>query len=125
MTWSTLERDVLEAFDKANLDLINYDLNNLDNNFGYLFLTPPFLVYDVSLGGINNLPSDNMSIFNNLSAEIAIYNIVSANSTKATQISFNILFDIESMTNFYVMRFNYLLTCYYFEKREDLTIELR
>lgn len=48
MSYSILKRDTIEVFDKAtNLDIIEYNLNNLDNNFEYLFLTIPFSMYNV------------------------------------------------------------------------------
>ncbi len=47
MSRSTLERDALEAFDRANPDLIDRDLDDLDDDFEYLFLTPPLLVHGV------------------------------------------------------------------------------
>lgn len=45
MSWAILEEDILKAFDKAtNLDL---NLNDLDDDFEYLFLTFLLLVHDV------------------------------------------------------------------------------
>ncbi len=85
MSQSTLEKDALEAFDKANPDLIDRDLDDLDNNFEYLFPTSPLPVHGVGWEGTNDLPaiidrsqhrgdlpSDNMSIPDDLLAEIAM-----------------------------------------------------
>ena len=47
MNWSTLKRDALEAFDKANHNLISCNLDNLNNNSKYLFPNPPFSVHGV------------------------------------------------------------------------------
>ncbi len=55
MSRSTLERNLLEAFDKVNPDLIDCNLDDLDNDFKYLFPTPPLLVYGVDWRGTNNL----------------------------------------------------------------------
>ncbi len=137
MSRSTLERDILEAFDRANPDLIDRDLDDLDNDFEYLFPTLLLPVHDVGWRGTNdllaiidrgqhrgNLPSDNISIPNDLLAEIAMQDIVNADSaTRATQTPFNTSFDIESMVNFYVMGSSFPLACYHSEKCEDLTIE--
>ena len=64
-----------------------------------------------------------MSISNDPLAEIAMQNIVNANSAKATQTPFNTSFDTESMTNFYAMGFSFPLAYYYSEEHEDSTIE--
>ncbi len=55
MSRSTLERNALEAFDRANPDLIDRNLDDLDDDFVYLFPTPPFPVYGVDWRGTNNL----------------------------------------------------------------------
>lgn len=47
MSWFILKRDVLKDFDKANLDLFNCDLHDLDNDFGYLFLTFLLFIYGI------------------------------------------------------------------------------
>lgn len=48
MSWSILERDMLETFNRATtLDIIERNLDDLDNDFQYLFPTIPFLVYDI------------------------------------------------------------------------------
>ena len=52
-----------------------------------------------------------------------MYDIVNADSAKVTQTSFNTLFEIENMANFYAIGFSSLLTCYHFEEYKDLTIE--
>lgn len=96
MSWSTLKRNVFEAFNKANPDMIDRNLDNLNDDFKYLFLTLPFPVHGVGQGGINdllaiinrhkhqgNLSNDNMSILNDLLAEIAMQDIVNADSTRA------------------------------------------
>ncbi len=137
MSRSTLERNALEAFDRANPDLIDRDLDDLDDDFKYLFPTPPLPIHGVGWGGTNDLPamidrgqhrgdlpSDNMSIPDDPLAEIAMQDIaVNANSTRATQTPFSISFDTESMTNFYAMGSSSPLTCYYPEEHEDSTIE--
>lgn len=43
---------MLKTFNKANLDI---NSNNLNYDFKYLFLTPPFLIYSINLGKTNNL----------------------------------------------------------------------
>lgn len=48
MSWSILKKNILKVFDKTNLDLIDCNLDNLDNDFKYLFPTPPLLVYSVN-----------------------------------------------------------------------------
>lgn len=50
-------------------------------------------------------------------------NIISANNIWANKLIFNILFNIKNIANFYVMSFNSLLACYYFEEYKDLIIE--
>ncbi len=85
MSQFILERNTLEAFDRANLDLIDCDLSDLDKDFEYLFPTLPFSMHGVGWGGTNDLPaiinrgqhrgdlpSDNMSIPDDLLAEIAM-----------------------------------------------------
>ncbi len=47
MSRSILERDVLEAFNRANQDQIYRDLDDLDHDFEYLFQTPPLPVHNV------------------------------------------------------------------------------
>lgn len=64
-----------------------------------------------------------MSIPNNLLAEVAMQDIINANSTRIAQTSFNNLFNIESMTNFYIMGSSSLLACHYSEKYKNMTIE--
>lgn len=40
MSWSILERKVFEVFDKdISLNIIKYNLNDISENFGYLFST--------------------------------------------------------------------------------------
>lgn len=86
MSQSVLERDAFEAFDRANnRNAIKHNLNDLDNDFEYLFQTSSLPVYGIGWGKTNNLsasidrgqlerdiPSDSMSIPNNLFAEAAI-----------------------------------------------------
>lgn len=50
-----MERNTLKAFDRANIDVIDRILDDLDNDFKYLFPTPLFLVYGVDWEKINNL----------------------------------------------------------------------
>lgn len=64
-----------------------------------------------------------MSIFDNLLAEYTIRDIISINSIRAAESSFNILFNIESMANFYVMSFSFFLTCHHFKKHKNSSIE--
>ncbi len=136
MSWSTREKDVLETFDRANLDLIDCNLDDLDDDSKYLFLTLLLPVYGIGWGGTNdlsviidrsqqreNLLSDNMSIPNNPLAEIAMQDIVNADSARAIQTPFNTSFDIESIANFYVMGSSSSLAFYYSEECKDLTIE--
>ncbi len=47
MCRSTLKRNVFETFDRANSDLIDYNLDDLDNDFKYLFLTLLLPVHNV------------------------------------------------------------------------------
>ncbi len=47
MNRSTLERNALEAFDRANPNLIDRNLDDLDNDFEYLFPTSPLPVHGV------------------------------------------------------------------------------
>lgn len=59
MSQSILERNVFEAFDKANsLNAIKPNLNDLDNDFEYLFQTSSLSVHDVSWERTNNLPAN-------------------------------------------------------------------
>lgn len=55
MNWSTLEKNVLEAFDRANLDLIDHNLDDLDDSFEYLFPTPLLPLQDLDWENTNNL----------------------------------------------------------------------
>lgn len=52
-----------------------------------------------------------MSIPNNLLAKFAMQDIISINSTKATKLYFNTLFDIKSIVNFYTISFSSFLAC--------------
>lgn len=45
------------------------------------------------------------------------------NNAKAIQTSFNTLFNIENIANFYIIGFSFFLTCYYFEMYKNLTIK--
>ena len=122
MSQSILERDTFEAFDKVNPDLIGCNLDDLNNDFEYLFPTPPLRMHGVSQYR-RDLLSDNISIPDDPLAEIVMQDIVNADSIRASQILFNTLYDIENMANFYAMGFSSSLACYHSEKREDLTIE--
>ncbi len=126
----------LKLFDRANPDMIDCDLDDLDDDFEYLFSTPLLLVYSVGWGRTNDLPaiinrgqhrgdlpSDNMSIPNDPLAEIAIQNIVNADSARTTQTPFNTSFDTESITNLYAMGSSSPLACDHSEERENSTIE--
>lgn len=65
-----------------------------------------------------------MSIPNDFLAKAVIYeNIVNTDSAKPAQTSFNILFDIKSMANFYAIGSSFSLACYYSKKYENLTIK--
>ncbi len=123
-----MKKDALEAFDKANPDLIDQNLDDLDNNFKYLFLTLPLPVHAVGWEGVNDLQAiidrgqhwidlsnDNMSIPNDLLAEIAMHDIVNADSARATQTSFNTSFNSESMVNFYAIGSSSYLAYYFSE----------
>ncbi len=116
MSRSTLEKNALEAFDRANPDLIDRNLDDLDDDFKYLFPTHLLPVHGVDWRGTNNLSaiidrsqqggdllSDSISIPDDPLAEIAMQDIVNADSARATQTSSNTLFDTESMANFYAM----------------------
>ena len=95
------EKNVLETFDKATN--LNPNLNDLDDDFEYLFLILLFPVHDIGWG-----PSAN---------------IINEYSTTAIEQFFNILFDIESIASFYAMGSNFSLTCYYFEKHKNSSIK--
>lgn len=124
MNQSVLERDLLKAFDKThNPDIIKHNLNDLDNDFEYLFQTFSLLVHDVGQEITNNLsaninrnqqqrdiPNENMSILDHLLAKAAIQDIINADSNKTAQTFFHTLFNTESMANFYVIGFSSLLT---------------
>lgn len=48
MSWSVLKRDALETFNRATtLDAIERNLDDLDNDFQYLFPIILFPVYNV------------------------------------------------------------------------------
>ncbi len=136
MSRSTLEKNTLEALDRINPDLIDCNLNDLDNDFKYLFPTSLLLIHGINQRGTNNLsaiinrgqqrgdlPSDSMSIPNDLLAKIERQDIVNADSARATQTPFNTLFDTESMANFYAIGSNSLLARHYFAERKDSNIE--
>ena len=136
MSQSTLESNTLETFDRANPDLIDHNLDDLDNDFEYLFPTPPLLVHSVGWEKTNDLsaiidrgqyqedlPSDNIFIPNNPLAKIAMQDIVNINSARATQTLFNILFDTKNIANFYIISSSSLLAHYYSEERKDSTIK--
>ncbi len=136
MSRSTLKKNVLEAFNKVNSDLIDSNLDDLDNDFEYLFLTPPLLVHGVDWRRTNNISviidrsqqgadllSDSISIPNDPLVEIAMQDIVNADSARATQNPFNTLFNTESMANFYTMSSSSPLACHHSEEREDSNIE--
>lgn len=42
-----LEKNAFKTLDKVNLNLIDCNLDNLDNNFEYLFLTSLLAIYSV------------------------------------------------------------------------------
>lgn len=51
MSYAILERDTLEVFDRTTSpDIIECNLNNLDNNFEYLFPTISFSMYNINWG---------------------------------------------------------------------------
>lgn len=64
-----------------------------------------------------------MSIFNDPLTGLVIQDIISINSTKATEPFFNILFDIESMPNFYAIDSSFLLNYYHSKERKNSSIE--
>ncbi len=93
MSRSTLEKNTLETFDRANPDLIDRNLDDLDNDFEYLVLTSPLSVHGVDWRRTNNLsaiinrgqqggdlPSDSMSIPDDPLAEIAMQDIINADN---------------------------------------------
>lgn len=130
MSQAILKRDALEAFDKATNPDPN--LNDLDDNFEYLFPTLSLPVHDIDWGPPADIdkgqqqkdtPSDSMSIYNDPLAELAMQDIISANSARATEPFFNTLFDTESMANFYAMGSCSLLTCHHFKERENFSIK--
>ena len=136
MSRSILEKNALEVFDRAHLDLIDCNLDDLDNDFEYLFRIPLFLVYCVNWRRTNNLSaiidrsqqrrdllSDSMFILNDSLAEIAMQDIGNADSVRATQTPFITLFDTKTMANFYAIICSFSLACYYFEKHKDSNIE--
>lgn len=127
---------MFQTFDITNPDLIDHDLNNLDNNFEYSFLTSYLLIYDVDQRRINNLsaiidtgqqcedlPNDSISISSNLLAKIAIQDIVNIDSARVTETPFNTSFNIENIVNFYIIGSSFHLTYHHFEERKDLTIK--
>lgn len=130
MSCAILERDALEAFDRATNPDPN--LNDLDDDFEYLFPTLPLPVYDVDWGLSADIdrgqqrkdtPSDSMSILDDPLAELAMQDVISANSARAAEPSFNTSFDTESIANFYAMGSSSPLTCHYSEERENSSIE--
>lgn len=127
-----MEKNIFKACNRANPNLMDYNLDNIDNDFKYLFPTSLFLVYRVDWKETNNLLAiidksqqckellnDSMSIPNNLLAEIAMQDIIYINSIEATQISFNILFNMESIANFYIISSSSTLACHYFKKYKN------
>lgn len=64
-----------------------------------------------------------MSILNDLLVKVVMQDIINANSIRAMQNSFNTLFNIKSIANFYAMGFNLPLVCYYFERFKNSTIK--
>ena len=96
MSCSVLERDSLEPFDRAtSSDMIKHNLNDLDNEFEYLFQTLSFLVHDVGWERTNNLLaninknqqrkdtlSNIMPIPDDFLAEVAMQDIVNADSAR-------------------------------------------
>lgn len=64
-----------------------------------------------------------MFIPNNPLAELAMQDIISANSVKAPKPFFNTSFDIESMANFYTMSSSFSLACHYSKEHENSSIE--
>lgn len=54
--------------------------------------------------------------------EIKIQDIANANSAKAIQISFNTLFNIKNIANFYIISFSSFLACHYFKKCKNSII---
>lgn len=129
MNQFTLKKNIFEVFNRVNSDLIDRNLDDLNNDFKYLFLIPLFPVYDVDWGGTNNLSaiinrgqqqknllSDKLFILNNLLTKIAILNIINTDSATATQTPFNTLFDTKSMIKFYAINSSFLLACHYFKE---------
>lgn len=125
-----MERDALEAFDRAINP--NPNLNNLDNDFEYLFLTLPLPMHNVDWGPIADIdkgrqqkdtPSDSMFIRNDPLVELTMQDIISANSARATEPFFNTSFDTESIANFYAMGSSFHLTRHHSEKRENSIIK--
>lgn len=122
---------MFEAFNKDTNPYPN--LNDLDNDFEYLFPTFLLPVYDIDWELVadidksqqqKNIPSDSISIPNDPSAELTIQDIIRANSARAAELSFNTLFDIEIIANFYTMGSNSFLTYYYSEKCKNSSIEV-
>lgn len=56
MSWFILERDALEVFNKATN--LNLNLNDLNNDFEYLFPTLPLLVHYLDWGLLSNIDRD-------------------------------------------------------------------
>lgn len=102
----------------------------------YLFQTLFFLVYSISWQKTNNLPinidknsqqrdilSNSIFISNNPLVKTKIQDIVNANSAKAIQMSFNTLFDIKNIANFYIIGSSSFLACDHSKKCKNLIIK--
>lgn len=55
MSRFTLKKNALETFDRANLDLIDRNLDDLENDFKNLFPTSPLPVHGINWRETNNL----------------------------------------------------------------------
>lgn len=94
MSQSMLERDVVEAFDKATTpNTIERNLDKVNKDFEYLFSTIFLPIHNIDQGlpantnrnlQQKNTPSDSIFVPNNLLARLVIQDIISANSAKTT-----------------------------------------
>lgn len=64
-----------------------------------------------------------MSISNDLFVRLEIQDIINANNNGVVKLSFNTLFDIENMANFYIMGFSFSLTHHHFKKSKYFIIK--
>lgn len=64
-----------------------------------------------------------MSISNDCLTELVMQDIISTNSAKTTQPSFNTLFNIETIADFYLISSSSFLACHHCKKRKNFGIK--